>query len=99
MKEQVKKAEMVTGAYTDYRCAISKEELGIFEEALDGLLGVEYKPVAVATQVVAGENLSFFCNAKGVYPGSMWVPAMVDIYNPLPGQGKPVITNIHIIQR
>lgn len=49
-------------------------------------VGVDYVPLAVATQVVSGINYRFFCNAKGVYPGSTNDAAMVQIYQPLDGE-------------
>lgn len=60
-----------------------------FNEAMSGLVGVHYEPLAVRKQVVAGMNYDFFCNARVVYPGSAWYPAMVHVYKPL--QGKPVV--------
>nr|WP_306345609.1 hypothetical protein [Vibrio aerogenes] len=63
-----------------------------FVEALSGLRGVVYSPVAVASQVIAGMNYQFFCNSKVVYPGAQNEPAMVYITKPV-GE-KAYITEI-----
>ena len=80
------------GAYTPFSAEIDAEAAAAFEQAMAGLLGVDYQPVAVAHQVVAGINFAFFCNATTVYPGASPYPAMVHIYRNLEGQAA--ITNI-----
>lgn len=82
----------MVGAYTAYSTQISTEEMNVFNQALEGLLGVNYTPLAVSTQVVAGMNYKFFCNAKGVYPNAIDEGAIVTIYQPL--EGQPHITSI-----
>jgi hypothetical protein len=84
--------DVIPGGWTAYTTAISSDAKKVFETAFKGFVGVNYTPLAVATQVVAGTNYSFFCNAKGVYPGAVNEGAMVDIFNPL--QGEPHITSI-----
>ncbi|MCP4151490.1 MAG: hypothetical protein GY757_27345 [bacterium] len=81
------------GGWTPYSCDISPEAQKVFDTALDGLKGVEYTPVAVATQVVAGVNYSYFCNAKVVYPNPLNKAAMVKIFKPL-GDDPPYIRTI-----
>ncbi len=88
--------EIITGGMTAYRTQISQEEQAVFKKATERLLGVQYAPVAVATQVVNGINYSFFCNTKGLYVNAPNQAAMVDIYAP-PG-GDPHITGIHQVQ-
>ncbi len=61
-----------------------------------GLTGVGYGPLAVRKQVVEGMNYEFFCNARVVYPGTDWHPAMVLIYKPL--KGNAVIKKISKIE-
>jgi hypothetical protein len=85
-------SESIAGGWSTFSCDITKEANEVFETALKGLVGVEYRPVAFATQVVSGVNYSFFCNAKAVYPGTPDEAAMVDIYQPL--DGSPHITEI-----
>ncbi|MBI9034162.1 MAG: hypothetical protein JEZ03_06805 [Bacteroidales bacterium] len=87
----------MVGAWTKYRVNMTKEEIGIFEEAFNGFVGVKYTPLAVATQVVNGTNYSYFCNAVGVYPHAPNVAAMVEI-NQKPN-GIPTILNIKICDR
>lgn len=89
--------EVIPGGWTAYSSDISGETKQVFEKALKGLKGVDYSPTAVASQVVSGVNYSFFCNAKGVYPGALNEGAMIEIYKPL--QGDPHIVSISKTQR
>jgi len=52
MSEQTNKL----GAFSPYSSEISKASKSAFDEAMKGLLGVTYTPVAVSQQVVAGIN-------------------------------------------
>ncbi|CAK7056187.1 hypothetical protein CUZ56_01991 [Saezia sanguinis] len=72
---------------------LTKEDKAVFDEALTGFVGVQYVPVSVATQIVAGMNYRFICDAKIVIPNAQPYKAMVEIHKPL--QGKAMITNIH----
>jgi hypothetical protein len=81
------------GGYTTFHC-VTKDELALFNE-VKMPLGVDYQPVACATQVVAGENYKFFCNAKVVAPDTPNEIAMVTIFRPL--NGMPELTNIERI--
>ncbi len=83
------------GGWTTYSCDIQPGEREIFDTAFKGFVGVNYTPLTVATQVVAGVNYSFFCNAKGVYPNAPNQGAMVTIFKPL--EGDPHITAIHMV--
>lgn len=64
----------------------------VFEEAMHGFVGVRYAPLDVATQVVAGENYKYFCNATPVTQAPLNEGAIVQIFRPL--QGKPHVTYI-----
>lgn len=64
---------------------LSPADRVVFKETMAGLAGVGYEPLVVRKQVVAGMNYEFFCNARVVYPGADWYPAMVVIYKPLKG--------------
>ncbi|OGU13739.1 MAG: hypothetical protein A2076_09965 [Geobacteraceae bacterium GWC2_53_11] len=81
-----------TGGWTAFNDTISKEAADVFAAAMKGLVGVNYVPLAVATQVVAGINYDFFCNAKVVYPNAPEAAAMVKIY--CPPNGVPHLTAI-----
>ena len=80
------------GSWNAFNFNISHEARAIFDAALHGFVGVRYKPLAVATQIVAGTNYCFLCEATVVYPGATPYAAKVYIYQPL--QGNPHITQI-----
>jgi hypothetical protein len=71
---------------------LSATDQAVFKETMAGLAGVGYEPLAVRKQVVAGMNYEFICNARVVYPGTDWYPAMLLIYKPL--KGNAVIKKI-----
>ncbi len=73
----------VVGGWTPYSTSVSAEAKKVFDSVIKGLVGVQYSPLAVATQVVSGTNYRFFCNAKGVYPGALNEGVIVHIYQPL----------------
>lgn len=77
--------------------SLTAETKEVFAHGIEGLLGVDYKPLAVAHQVVAGMNYSFFCNAQVVYPGAPSYPAIVDMYRNL--EGHVAITHIQRISQ
>ncbi len=57
--------------------AMTDELRAIFEKALEGMLGVNYIPVAcLGTQVVAGTNYCFLAQATVVYPDAMDLPVV-----------------------
>lgn len=72
---------------------INAEAQEIFDKAMEGLVGVDYEPVAyLGSQVVAGLNHCFLCKATVVYPGAEAGLALVYIYQDLEGNAQ--ITNI-----
>lgn len=75
---------------------LSFTDRAVFKATMAGLTGVGYEPLAVRKQVVEGMNYEFFCNARVVYPGTDWHPAMVLIYKPL--KGNAVIKKISKIE-
>lgn len=77
--------------------SLTAEKKEIFSHGIEGLRGVDYQPLAVAHQVVAGMNYSFFCNAQVVYPGAPSYPAMVEMYRNL--EGHVAITHIQRVSR
>lgn len=80
---------------------MTDELRAIFDKALDGLVGVNYVPVAcLGTQVVAGINYCFLTQATVVYPGATPKFVLVFVYADLEGNAKilnfadmPVIPN------
>ncbi|MEA9413020.1 hypothetical protein [Flavobacterium sp. PL02] len=86
----INNTETLLGGWTLYHTP-TPEDLQIFRKAMNGLLGVKYNPTAVSTQVVAGTNYRFKCNAIVVSSGLPY-EALVEIYDPL--SGNPVLTGI-----
>jgi hypothetical protein len=82
--------DSLVGGWTAYH-ALTPKDKQVFEEALNGFVGVDYTPTAVSTQVVAGMNYRFKCTAQ-VPPAEVIWEAVIEIFAPL--DGKPHITNI-----
>ena len=82
----------LVGAYGPFDSTLDEQATAAFAEALEHLVGVDYSPVAVASQVVNGTNYAYFCNAKIVTPDATTYPAMVSVHKPL--DGMACITNI-----
>lgn len=81
--------ELVGGWTQPASPAITKEAQAAFDEAMEGFTGVGYKPVELlGTQVVAGTNYRFLCDAQVVYPGAEPYQAMVTIYEDLDGNAS-----------
>ena len=85
------------GGWAQAESPVVTDELqAVFEKALEGLLGVEYVPVAlVSSQVVAGMNYCFLCESTVVYPGAETTYALVCVYKDL--QGNAEITDIVVL--
>lgn len=73
------------GGFTSFR-EITKEEISLFEKAMNGLVGVRYTPLAVATQVVNGINYSYLCDSMVVVPGAVNYNALVIIHKAMDGK-------------
>lgn len=95
--EDAEKASLNThvGAYTLYH-VVTEEETEIFNEAMATTIGVDYEPLLVATQLVAGINYRFVCNARALTLSSTPYLAEVTIFVPLPSatSQKPVCVTI-----
>ncbi len=89
---------MLCGGFTKFR-PVEKDDLKLFEEVMEGLAGVDYEPLIVATQVVAGTNYKFICNAEAVVLNPRPYLAEISIFQPLPSEkeAKPIITGIHAL--
>ena len=73
--------------------AVTEELQAVFDKGLEGLVGVNYVPVAyLGSQVVAGTNHAFLCQATVVYPGAVPAWTIVFLYQDL--QGNVSILNI-----
>jgi len=73
--------------------ALTAEAQSAFDKAMDGLVGVNYTPLALlGTQLVSGTNYCILCEAAVVYPDAQPYYALVYIYADLQGQAS--VTNI-----
>lgn len=86
-------ATTLSGGWSPYR-PLTAEDKAVFDQAMQGLVGVGYVPSQVSTQVVAGTNYRYQCTATVVSASPSSWQAIVQIYQPLPGQGKPHVTDI-----
>jgi len=78
---------MMVGAYTEMR-QLEQEDVDLFQ-LVDKMYGpLDLTPVTVATQVVAGTNYIFRCT------GNRGKEFDVKVFQPLPGEGGPIITEI-----
>jgi len=87
------KAEVLCGGWSPFR-SVTEQDLGVFKAATKHLLGVDYTPLLVSTQVVAGMNYHFKCDAIIPTLGTSTNEAIVTIYQPL--SGEPRVSNISI---
>lgn len=87
---------MSCGGFTKFR-PVEEEDLKVFQEAKGGLVGVDYEPLIVATQVVAGTNYKFICNAEAEVLNPRPYLAEISVFQPSEKETKPVITGIHAI--
>ncbi len=87
-------AEGLTGGWTPSADPQVNEELkALFDMGMEGLLGVSYTPVAyLGSQVVAGTNHAFLCQATVIYPDAQPAYVIVYLYEDL--QGNVSILNI-----
>ena len=68
---------------------VSDEAKAVFDKATDGFVVVNYTPVALlSTQIVAGENYCFICEAKVVVPDAESSYVLVYIYEDLSGNAE-----------
>ena len=80
-------AESPLGGWTlSESIELTDEVKAVFDKGMEGLLGVDYVPLAyLGSQVVAGRNHCFLCRATVVYPGAQSVLALVYLYEDLSG--------------
>ena len=66
--------------------ALTPELQAVFEKGMEGLLGMNYVPVLyLGSQVVAGTNHAFLCQAKAVAPNALLTWKVVYLYQDLQG--------------
>ncbi len=82
-------AELVGGWSVAEDTQVTEERQALFDKAMEGLLGVNYEPVAyLGSQVVAGTNHCFLCKATVVYPDAQPTLTLVYIYEALDGTAQ-----------
>lgn len=81
------------GGWSDFR-ELNAEDQELFNKVMGRIMGVGYKPLQVATQLVAGMNYCFQCEAKSVTNPPQRYNVQITIFAPLPGRGEPYVTNI-----
>jgi hypothetical protein len=89
-------SEMIPGGWSPWIWAINKTEGRIFDEVMEQIIGVEYKPVAIASQVVSGTNYAYLCEATIMNEAQTKYVAIVYILAPL--KTKPFLRNIRPVQ-
>lgn len=72
----------MTGAWSAFSPDFSPEAKVVFEKTVGTLRGVEYTPLLVSQQVVAGMNYRFICNAKTVVPGAQSRLVIIGVFAP-----------------
>ena len=89
---------LFVGGWSKFR-AVEEEDLKVFNEAVGMLEGVGYEPLIVSTQVVAGTNFKFICNATSVTNPPQNYLAEIVVFIPLPcDEHNATITSINIIK-
>lgn len=86
----------VVGGWTGFHFTLTDKAKKVFAQAFKGFVGVDYTPLAFATQMVAGTNWCFLAKGVVVYPGGPELAALVYIFDPL--EGAPHITEIKQIK-
>ena len=72
---------------------ITDEVKALLDKGMEGLVGVNYTPVAyLGSQVVSGTNHAILCQATVVYPGATPYFVIVYLYEDL--QGNVSLMNI-----
>ena len=83
-------SERIVGGWTSFDFTLTPQAKDALETALQGLVGARYTPLAFASQVVAGTNYAFLCEAEYTtdYPNENAV--MVRVYQPITGRAHLV---------
>ncbi|CAM1342085.1 hypothetical protein [Tenacibaculum amylolyticum] len=90
MSNQTLSKQTLVGGWTTYE-SLTIVDRKVFNEATKNgkILGVNYTPEKVATQVVAGMNYRFKCDAS-LSPSEVIWQAIIVIYQPLDGKAHIV---------
>ena len=82
------------GGYTVHD-TITAEDMDLFNNVMNGLDGVKYEPVIVATQIVNGTNYCFICKSTTITQTLPEGISKVIIYKPL--SKDPILSSIEKI--
>lgn len=87
--------EAICGGWNVHE-TISEEDKKVLETALAGLIGVTYDPIAVATQIVNGENYLFIAKSTAsTLPPKI---GLAKIYvSATPAGSTPTLVNLETI--
>ena len=80
----------LVGGWTAYH-ALTPQDQKIFDEAIEGYIGVHYVRYEVASQLVYGTNYRYKCKASLITGSPVW-EAVVEIYCPI--ESKPHVVSI-----
>ncbi len=91
--EDVIVGEVMPGSFEanagDLTLEANEEVKAAWDKALEGLLGVDYEPVAyLAKQIVSGSNYLILCRTTVVHPDAVPEFSLVTIYQDLQGNAK-----------
>ncbi|CAJ3527266.1 Uncharacterised protein [Burkholderia pseudomallei] len=89
-------SDQENGGWTAFNFSLTSAEKAVFNAALEGMVGVGYKPLAFATQVVAGTNYCFLCKGQAAFPVAPEFAALIYVNQPL--QGDPHVAEISRIK-
>ena len=96
LKQSFGKSNTQVGGFSEPRKLTNTEE-ALFEKYIAKIGDMEYEPINVATQVVAGTNYRFLCKGREVQAdgkrGKKFYAAIV-LHRPLPDRGEPRILSI-----
>lgn len=92
MAEATVTKEMV-GGWTSFR-DLTDTDRQVFDKAMEKIIGVDYIPLKVSSQVVNGTNYRFACESRVISPEGRKQMAMVQIYQPI--NGIPTVIRITI---
>ncbi len=82
------------GGWSEFH-SLTKEEKALFNEVMGNIVGVSYKPIVVATQVVNGMNYCFICRATSATNPPEEFNTEIYIFQPSGRGGKPYCKGIH----
>lgn len=92
-KAEAVREQRLAGGFTPQR-PLGEKDAELFRQATSQLSDVRYTPVSVATQVVAGINYRFICEAETVTEQPEHFRAEIVVFVPLPGRDDACISRI-----